>query len=293
MEVKRLLEKQTACNPKGALSASITDWMCSRGPTQPLKTSQGLGEAELRCPWNRTAVDVTLNPGSRLYCRDDGGQLALFLLPGGSRREECHRPISVETKELSHKGRHWHEECFRCTKCYKPLAKEPFNTKDERIMCVKCCSRDAAPRCHSCYKPILAGSESVAYKGNSWHDECFTCCSCKRPIASQSFLSKDDAVYCNPCYDEKFVKSCVSCKKPITSGGVNYQEQPWHSHCFVCSSCSKPLAGSSFTTHQDQVFCVDCYKSSVAKKCSGCQNPITGLIKLKLFLVVMTEQNTL
>lgn len=60
-------------------------------------------------------------------------------------------------QELSHKGRHWHEECFRCTKCYKPLAKEPFNTKDERIMCVKCCSRDAAPRCQSCYKPILAG----------------------------------------------------------------------------------------------------------------------------------------
>lgn len=24
-------------------------------------------------------------------------------------------------------------------------------------MCVKCCSRDAAPRCHSCYKPIPAG----------------------------------------------------------------------------------------------------------------------------------------
>lgn len=192
---------------------------------------------------------------------------------------ECHRPISVETKELSHKGRHWHEECFRCTKCYKPLAKEPFNTKDDRIMCVKCCSRDAAPRCHSCYKPILAGSESVAYKGNSWHDECFTCCSCRRPIASQSFLSKGDDVYCNPCYDEKFAKACFSCKKPITSGGVNYQEQPWHSHCFVCSSCSKPLAGTSFTTHQDQVFCVDCYKSSVAKKCSGCQNPITGFGK--------------
>lgn len=111
---------------------------------------------------------------------------------------ECHRPISVETKvsyraaflcvdlevlvfpatcvqlsskktlqknlsvflhqELSHKGRYWHEECFRCAKCYKPLAKEPFSTKDDRIMCGKCCSREDAPRCHGCYKPILAGT---------------------------------------------------------------------------------------------------------------------------------------
>lgn len=64
--------------------------------------------------------------------------------------------------------------------------------------------------------------------------------------------------------------------QPITSGGVSYQEQPWHSQCFVCSSCSKPLAGTSFTNHQDQAFCVECYKNCVAKKCSGCQNPITG-----------------
>uniref|UniRef100_A0A8D3CMA8 LIM zinc-binding domain-containing protein n=1 Tax=Scophthalmus maximus TaxID=52904 RepID=A0A8D3CMA8_SCOMX len=124
---------------------------------------------------------------------------------------ECHRPISVENKV--HKGRFWHEECFRCAKCYKPLAKEPFSTKDDRIMCGKCCSREDAPRCHCCYKPILAGTESVEYKGNSWHDECFTCFSCKRPIGSQSFLSKGSDIYCSPCYDMKFAKHCVCCKK--------------------------------------------------------------------------------
>lgn len=65
--------------------------------------------------------------------------------------------------------------------------------------------------------------------------------------------------------------------QPITTGGVNYQDQPWHSECFVCSSCRKPLAGTSFTSHEEKVYCVDCYKSTVAKKCNGCQNPITGL----------------
>ncbi|XP_024117428.1 four and a half LIM domains protein 1 isoform X1 [Oryzias melastigma] len=192
---------------------------------------------------------------------------------------QCFRPISVDSKELGHKGRYWHEDCFRCAKCYTPLAKERFGTKDDTIMCLTCCSREDAPRCHGCYKIIPAGIESVKYKGNLWHEECFTCCSCRGPIGSQSFISKDKDIYCSSCYDKKFTKNCVSCNKAITSGGVNYQDQPWHGDCFVCSGCAEPLAGSSFTNHEDQLFCVNCYKNRVAKKCSGCNNAITGFGK--------------
>ncbi|MED6273543.1 Pre-rRNA-processing protein fhl1 [Characodon lateralis] len=64
--------------------------------------------------------------------------------------------------------------------------------------------------------------------------------------------------------------------KPITSGGISYQDQPWHSECFMCETCRKPLAGTRFTSHEDHVYCVDCYKTDVAKKCHGCKNPITG-----------------
>lgn len=66
------------------------------------------------------------------------------------------------------------------------------------------------------FSPLLSspsGTESVEYKGNSWHDECFTCFNCKRPIGSQSFLSKGNDLYCSPCYDKKFAKHCVGCKK--------------------------------------------------------------------------------
>lgn len=65
--------------------------------------------------------------------------------------------------------------------------------------------------------------------------------------------------------------------QPITSGGISYQDQPWHSECFVCLTCRKPLAGARFTAVEDKMYCVDCYKTSVAKKCSACDNPITGL----------------
>lgn len=64
--------------------------------------------------------------------------------------------------------------------------------------------------------------------------------------------------------------------QPITTGGISYQDQPWHSECFVCHTCRKGLAGTRFTSHEEQVYCVDCYKTSVAKQCNGCKNPITG-----------------
>ncbi|MEQ2202560.1 hypothetical protein XENOCAPTIV_006749 [Xenoophorus captivus] len=115
-----------------------------------------------------------------------------------------------------------------CFYCREDLGGKRFVRSEGKPVCVRCHTKFCANSCAECHRPISVEtkvcspdgfnqvcSESVAYKGNSWHDECFTCCSCKRPIASQSFLSKDDAVYCNPCYDEKFVKSCVSCKKVI------------------------------------------------------------------------------
>lgn len=64
--------------------------------------------------------------------------------------------------------------------------------------------------------------------------------------------------------------------QPISSGGISYQDHPWHSECFVCHTCRKPLAEARFTSHENNVYCVDCFKTDVAKKCHGCKNPITG-----------------
>lgn len=146
----------------------------------------------------------------------------------------------------------------------------------------------------------------MEYKHKVWHEECFVCFECKQPIGSKSFMAKGDELYCGPCHEKKFAKNCFGCKEvgrrnrttmvsraqklfdnsllflifpndqPITSGGISYQDKPWHSECFVCHTCKKQLGGARFTAHEDVFYCVDCYKSDVAKKCNGCQNPITG-----------------
>ena len=34
-----------------------------------------------------------------------------------SRCETCGKPIGTDFKDLSYKGRHWHEDCFKCWSC--------------------------------------------------------------------------------------------------------------------------------------------------------------------------------
>lgn len=76
-------------------------------------------------------------------------------------RTPCLRSNPFCVQELHHKNRYWHEDCFRCAKCYKPLASEPFNARDDgKIMCGKCGSREDGNRCQGCYKVVMPGGSS-------------------------------------------------------------------------------------------------------------------------------------
>nr|XP_042119245.1 four and a half LIM domains protein 1-like [Peromyscus maniculatus bairdii]XP_042119246.1 four and a half LIM domains protein 1-like [Peromyscus maniculatus bairdii] len=193
--------------------------------------------------------------------------------------EQCRKPISADSKEVHYKNRYWHNTCFICNKCHQPLASETFVTWNDKILCNNCATHVAIPKCKGCQKDIVAGDENVEYKGTIWHKNCFTCNNCKQIIGTQSFFPVEQEFYCVACHEAKFAKHCVKCNKPITSGGISYQDQPWHASCFVCVSCSKELSGQRFTAVDNQYYCVDCYKNFVAKKCAGCKNPITGFGK--------------
>ncbi|GAB1302798.1 Four and a half LIM domains protein 1 [Apodemus speciosus] len=166
---------------------------------------------------------------------------------------ECRKPISADAKEVHYKNRYWHDTCFRCAKCLHPLASETFVSKDGKILCNKCATREDSPRCKGCFKAIVAGDQNVEYKGTIWHKDCFTCSNCKQVIGTGSFFPKGEDFYCVTCHETKFAKHCVK--------------------------CNKKLAGQRFTAVEDQYYCVDCYKNFVAKKCAGCKNPITGFGK--------------
>ncbi|ODM94297.1 Four and a half LIM domains protein 2 [Orchesella cincta] len=121
------------------------------------------------------------------------------------------------------------------------------------------------------------GTKKMEYKTRQWHEKCFVCCVCKSPIGTQSFIPREQEIYCSGCYEEKFATRCVKCNKVITSGGVTYKNEPWHRDCFTCTHCNSPLAGQRFTSKDDKPYCADCYGELFAKRCCACSKPITGI----------------
>lgn len=69
-------------------------------------------------------------------------------------------------QELHFKNRYWHDNCFRCFKCYTSLVNEPFMLKENnKVWCSKCTTLEEAPRCKGCLKPIVAGKlSSIPWK---------------------------------------------------------------------------------------------------------------------------------
>uniref|UniRef100_A0A8C9RVV4 Four and a half LIM domains 5 n=2 Tax=Scleropages formosus TaxID=113540 RepID=A0A8C9RVV4_SCLFO len=195
--------------------------------------------------------------------------------------EECSTPIGCNSKDLSYKDRHWHEQCFKCGSCSRSLAEKPFAVKDELLLCTECYSNQYSSKCFSCKKTIMPGSRKMEHKGNSWHETCFLCHRCQQPIGTKSFIPKDNSYFCVPCFEKQFAYQCCACKKAITTGGVTYQDKPWHRECFLCIGCRKQLAGQRFTSRDNYPYCLDCFSNLYAKKCVGCTKPITSLAGAK------------
>ncbi|KAI2663380.1 Four and a half LIM domains protein 2 [Labeo rohita] len=175
--------------------------------------------------------------------------------------EEAVTSLEDRPGDLSYKDRHWHDDCFHCFKCHRSLVDKPFSTKDEQLLCTECYSNEYSSKCFECKKTIMPGSRKMEHKGNSWHETCFTCQRCQQPIGTKSFIPKDNSNYCVACYEKQFALQCVHCKKPITTGGVTYHDQPWHKDCFLCTGC---LGGSKYISFEERQWHNDCFN---CKKC--------------------------
>ncbi|CAD5206947.1 unnamed protein product [Bursaphelenchus okinawaensis] len=226
------------------------------------------------CCWQ---CDVTLT-GQRYILRDEHPYcIKCYEEVFANTCDECSKAIGIDSKDLSYKDKHWHEECFLCSMCRFSLVDQPFGSKNEKIFCSNCYDQAFATRCDGCNEIFRAGMKKMEYKGKQWHDKCFCCAMCKTPIGTRSFIPKNDEVFCSNCYEEKFATRCCKCKKVINSGGVTYKNEPWHRECFCCTNCDASLAGQRFTSKDDKPYCANCYGELFAKRCSACVKPITGI----------------
>ncbi|XP_030747896.1 prickle planar cell polarity protein 3-B isoform X2 [Sitophilus oryzae] len=226
------------------------------------------------CCWQ---CDETLT-GQRYVLRDDHPYcVSCYESVFANACEKCSRTIGIDSKDLSYKDKHWHEACFLCTTCGESLVDKQFGSKGDRIYCGRCYDEQFASRCDGCHEIFRAGTKKMEYKTRQWHEKCFCCCVCKVPIGTQSFIPREQEIYCAKCYEDKFATRCIKCNKVITSGGVTYKNEPWHRECFTCTNCQKSLAGERFTSRDEKPYCAECFGELFAKRCFACNRPITGI----------------
>uniref|UniRef100_A0AAR5P7Z5 LIM zinc-binding domain-containing protein n=1 Tax=Dendroctonus ponderosae TaxID=77166 RepID=A0AAR5P7Z5_DENPD len=226
------------------------------------------------CCWQ---CDESLT-GQRYVLRDDHPYcVSCYESVFANACEKCSRTIGIDSKDLSYKDKHWHEACFLCTTCAQSLVDKQFGSKGDRIYCGRCYDEQFASRCDGCHEIFRAGTKKMEYKTRQWHEKCFCCCVCKVPIGTQSFIPREQEIYCAKCYEDKYATRCIKCNKVITSGGVTYKNEPWHRECFTCTHCQKSLAGERFTSRDEKPYCADCFGELFAKRCFACNRPITGI----------------
>ena len=189
----------------------------------------------------------------------------------------CDRRIGLDSKDMSYKDLHWHEDCFKCQKCKTSLVDKPFAAKNALIFCAGCYDAEFASRCDACGDTFRPGMKKMEYKTRKWHDKCFQCVVCKTQVGSKPFIIPNETdVYCVGCFEEKFATKCTKCKKIMTTGGVTFKNEAWHRECFVCTNCQTILAGQKFASRQDKPYCANCFGELFAKRCTACSKPITG-----------------
>lgn len=194
---------------------------------------------------------------------------------------KCEEPISPECKDMFVKNRHYHKECLTCSQCKKPLESQTFSFVNDIPVCHKCRGVDPekSQYCHKCNESFFSEEKKVGVGNDYFHERCFLCSSCEKPIGSQKFIRKSDGRrLCNACF-EVAAKTCSKCDNLIRGSTVKFEGNAFHTECFLCTNCKKELGGVQFYKNEEKPFCEECYLSNHAKRCAACYEPIEGNTK--------------
>lgn len=117
--------------------------------------------------------------------------------------------------------------------------------------------------CTKCKDPISSG-KLYEVKGFKWHEQCFACYKCNKPLSSSSnFLTLDNGtLICNDCSD-----TCIKCHNKIDDLAIILSSnEAYCPNCFVCSKCNNPIKDLRYAKTKNGLFCEDCHSLLLAKR---------------------------
>lgn len=166
----------------------------------------------------------------------------------------CKKPV-IENK-VHLKGHCCHKECFRCSKCSKPLVVYHIEG-DQPPVCSECYAADGGNTCSACGKPIgNAGHVKVGDK--KYHQSCFCCSYCKNMLPREHF-NVEGKLYCSQgCASKAMGKVCAKCQEPLSGSVLSVLGKSYHKGCFVCAGCGAQFPALKFFPVDNEPYCQPC-----------------------------------
>ncbi len=59
----------------------------------------------------------------------------------------------------------------------------------------------------------------------------------------------------------------------------------FHSECFICKNCEKPLSNERFQSRGKVPYCLLCYEKLFANHCVACKQPILRMFNFDALLI--------
>jgi len=109
----------------------------------------------------------------------------------------------IVASEVVALGSHYHPHCFTCADCGSELPAKFYN-RDGSAICENCNKKGGGTTssgtkifCGKCNRAIT--DTFVSYEGKSFHDDCFTCYSCRKVLPLDNFYNVERNPHCYDC----------------------------------------------------------------------------------------------
>lgn len=149
---------------------------------------------------------------SKAYCND------CFFTKITKICQTCKKPIEGEYYEAFDIC--YHKEHFCCSKCGEKLS-ENFLRMDGDVVCMMCYKGRGA-RCEKC-KGTIDGKRTIV-DDRVWHENCFCCKVCNKPIEKGKFIFYGEDCYHAGCYRELGMVNCAFCKSSIENEYLEHKQ---------------------------------------------------------------------
>ncbi len=129
-------------------------------------------------------------------------------------------------------------------------------------------------RCKHCGKNV--SGQYLQVDGYAFHQSCFVCGKCSRPIAGNYQIHKRKYYHPN-CYKEKVGLICASCGKILEGSYVQQDGKRYHSRCnqIICDICGSGITGE-YTYDKEGKYHKACFLKHKSPRCHVCEQPIVG-----------------